>query len=63
MATILGTTTGLDAEKAAKLHLVGVEMFAMDRLRLKQQIVERGLIERQSLFPRSTPVEVAGCRR
>src|SRR3954447_25337578 len=63
ITTILRTAAGLDAEKPAELNLVGIEMFAMNGLRLKQQIIEGGVMERQSLFPRPTPVEIAGCRR
>src|SRR5258708_39154552 len=60
IAKILKTTAGLDAEKPAELHLVGIEVFAVDSLCLKQQIIEGGLIERQGLFPRPGAVDVAG---
>jgi hypothetical protein len=63
IATILRTSAGLDAEKPAELYLVGIEMFAVDGLRMKQQIIEGGLIECQGLFPRPILVDVAGCRR
>src|SRR5258708_13108785 len=63
MAAILGTTAGLDAEKPAELHLVGIEVFAVDGLRLKQQIIERGFIKRESLLPRPIAADVAVQRR
>ncbi len=60
IAAILGATAGLDAEKPAELHFVGIEVLAMGGLRLKQQITEGRFIKRQGQLPR--PVHVAGCR-
>ncbi len=43
IAAIFGTTAGLDGQQGGKLHLVRVEMFAVNLLRAVQQIGERQL--------------------
>ena len=63
IAAILRTAAGLDAEKPAELHLVGIEMPAVDGLRLKQQVIEGGLIKRERRFPAPVPVDFTLYRR
>ncbi len=41
IAAILGAAAGLDRQKPAHLHGVGIKTGAVDGLRPKQQIVER----------------------
>ena len=52
IAAILRAAAGLDAQQPAQLHLVGIEVAAMDGVRGKQQIVERRSVERLRLRPR-----------
>ncbi|ESY65146.1 hypothetical protein X742_22705 [Mesorhizobium sp. LNHC232B00] len=46
IAAILRASTCLDAEQPTELDLIGIEILAVNRLRLKQQVVERRVIER-----------------
>ena len=52
IGAVLGTAAGLDAEQGGDLHPVGVEMTAMDRLRLEDQVVEGAREQRQRALPR-----------
>ena len=61
VGAVLGTGTGLDAQQAGNLHLVGIEMLAMHGLSLKQQIIERLLQQRHRL--RHGPVVSQGTVR
>jgi hypothetical protein len=46
---VLRAAAGLDRQQPALLHLVGVEMFAMNLLRLEQEIVEGQREQRDDL--------------
>ena len=50
IAAILGAAAGLDGEQPAPLHGVRLEVAAMDRVRLEQEIVERRIVECLSLL-------------
>jgi hypothetical protein len=45
IAAIFRAAAGLDIEQLAELHAVGIEMPAMNGLRLEQEIVERQPVE------------------
>ncbi len=45
VTAILGAASGLDAEQGAHLHRVRIEMAAVDRVRLKEKIVQRTGVE------------------
>lgn len=50
VATILSARSGLDAEQAAHLDAVGVEILSMDRLGLKYQVIKRKAQQLLDLF-------------
>ena len=52
VAAILRAAAGLDAEQACGLDVIGIEIAAMDGLRLKKQIREREIIECLGFEPR-----------
>ncbi len=49
VSAVLGAAACLDRQQAAHLHGVGIEIAPVDRVRLEDEVVERGLVERQSL--------------
>lgn len=46
IAAIFRASVGLDAKKPAQLDLVGIEILAVNGLRLKQKVVEGRVVER-----------------
>ena len=46
IAAILGATAGLDVEKLAQLHAIGIEMLPVNGLRFEQEVVEWQLVKR-----------------
>ncbi len=51
IAAVLGAAAGLDRKQPRKLHLVGIEMAAMNARGAKQQVVEREIVDRLGLGP------------
>lgn len=49
IAAILRAATCLDAEKPTELDLVGVEILAMNGLRLRQKVIERRVVKGERL--------------
>jgi hypothetical protein len=52
IAAILGASAGLDRQKTTDLHSVGIEIFPVNRLRLKEQIVEWKIIDNFCIIKR-----------
>ena len=52
VSTIFRAPASLDRQQSRDLHLIRVEMGAMDRLGLIDQVVERQSVERQCLLQR-----------
>ena len=50
IAAVLRTAAGLDAEQAAQLNPVRIEVLAMDGLRPEQKIIEGQIVKLAGLF-------------
>ena len=60
IAAIFRAAAGLDIEQLAELHAVGIEMPAVNGLRLEQEIVERQPVERPGRLARPLRASASG---